>query len=169
MVKIISLLGFFFLYSISYSANGIIIGKVVDVVSNKSLIGAHVLIKNTKYSATTSNDGSFIFNDIPAGKYQLIVSLSGYKYLLMSNVIVKSDNIVQLDLKMLQRITDSGPDTLFVVNNIGNHPDIDLKMKYYSPDPNIDYKIKYYVPDTNIDYKILIYNPDKKKSVCLIH
>jgi outer membrane receptor protein involved in Fe transport len=67
-----------FLFITSYSFAGIIKGRVADAVTGEPLVGAVVKLSNTKYSVFVKLDGTFIFNNIPAGTYTISVSYLGY-------------------------------------------------------------------------------------------
>lgn len=72
---------------------GMIRGVVLS--QNKSLEFASVGLLNTPFSSTTKEDGSFELSEIPAGKYQLQISLIGYESL-KRTITITSDTIIQL-------------------------------------------------------------------------
>ncbi|HSC26540.1 MAG TPA: carboxypeptidase-like regulatory domain-containing protein, partial [Vicinamibacterales bacterium] len=57
---------------------GTIRGVVVDAGTNTPLEGVLLQIVGTSHKASTGGDGTFAFDDLPAGKHTLHVSLVGY-------------------------------------------------------------------------------------------
>ncbi|HEX6181080.1 MAG TPA: TonB-dependent receptor [Chitinophagaceae bacterium] len=53
-------------------------GKITDTINNVPLAGATVYITDLKMGAATSDDGSFSFTNIPAGRHLVEVSFIGY-------------------------------------------------------------------------------------------
>ncbi|MCA6472187.1 MAG: carboxypeptidase-like regulatory domain-containing protein, partial [Chitinophagaceae bacterium] len=54
-------------------------GKVLDREGLKPVPNATLFLSNTMVSTTTRDDGSFFFPNIPSGRYELIISCTGYK------------------------------------------------------------------------------------------
>ncbi len=54
-------------------------GTITDARTGESLVGASVLLINTRYGATVGLDGSYLIKDVPAGPYKLAVRMIGYK------------------------------------------------------------------------------------------
>lgn len=73
------------------SAGGSIIGKVTDEKTGEDLIGANVLIVNTKLGAATDIEGKFQIRKVPEGIYDVRISFLGYKTKLISGVILKNE------------------------------------------------------------------------------
>jgi hypothetical protein len=53
-------------------------GKVTDSATGKPLAGVSVFLNSTSIGTITHEDGSFVLNTIPRGKYQLVISAIGY-------------------------------------------------------------------------------------------
>nr|HML86725.1 carboxypeptidase-like regulatory domain-containing protein [Bacteroidales bacterium] len=53
-------------------------GRVFDSKTNQPLQGAHVRVEGTFLSTISASDGSFSFDKIKNGKYQLTISFIGY-------------------------------------------------------------------------------------------
>ena len=73
---------FLFLVIINFNAfsqTGFISGVVVDSVSNSQIPGVVISIKNTEIATTTDAFGKFLFKDIKAGHYELLISFIGYQ------------------------------------------------------------------------------------------
>ena len=54
-------------------------GKVIERDARKPVPSATLFLSNTMVSATTREDGSFVFPSIPSGRYELIISCTGYR------------------------------------------------------------------------------------------
>lgn len=64
-----------------YGENASLNGYVKDSETEEVLIGAVVALEGTKFGAYTNKSGFFSINNIPPGKYKLIISLIGYERL----------------------------------------------------------------------------------------
>jgi outer membrane cobalamin receptor len=53
-------------------------GKVTDAITGEALIGAHVLIKETKQNYFVELGGNFVVKEIKQGQYTLVISYIGY-------------------------------------------------------------------------------------------
>ncbi|HVB03683.1 MAG TPA: TonB-dependent receptor [Chitinophagaceae bacterium] len=85
----------------TFSQAGIIRGKVMDSRSGDPLIGASVIIKNTKYSAIVNLDGSFIIRNVPTGNYEIFAKDLGY---LQSDLIKVKVSGVGKESKIIIRL-----------------------------------------------------------------
>ena len=93
-MKIFFKLIFLLLVTVSFSAfAGVIKGKVTDAKTTEPLYGASVLLEtNGKSFITVVNlDGSYSFKNIPAGKYSITISYTGYEKGVKNNILLKSD------------------------------------------------------------------------------
>ena len=86
--------------TVSYSGtNGAIRGRVYDA-SGAVIPGAGVFAKNlengTQQSATTNDEGVFLIENLPAGRYDVRVEAAGFKVTVFSNIEVRSQNLVEL-------------------------------------------------------------------------
>jgi len=84
---------FFTLFHSNAQSLGSIEGKIVDAKTKESLPGASVYLANTSIGTAAGNDGSFLLDKITNGKYNLTVSMLGYKT--FSKPIVFNDNSVK--------------------------------------------------------------------------
>ena len=82
------------------SAEQSIRGKVLDKKTNEALIGATILVEGTTKATSADIDGNFQLNGLGAGKYNLLVSYVSYQSLKLENVLVKSNEITNLDALM---------------------------------------------------------------------
>ncbi|MBI5219215.1 MAG: TonB-dependent receptor [Bacteroidia bacterium] len=97
---------FFTGLSISFAQKGSISGTILDEKS-EPMIGANVIIENTKVGAVTDINGKYTISNIETGKYTLVFSSIGYKKqkqqvdvtagkTITTDMILKED-ILQLD------------------------------------------------------------------------
>lgn len=59
--------------------SGIISGRVVDATSGDPIPGASVVISGTPRGVATSDDGTFVLSEVPAGAHTLTASSVGYE------------------------------------------------------------------------------------------
>jgi CarboxypepD_reg-like domain/TonB-dependent Receptor Plug Domain len=91
--KMILLLCWISLATLSYA--GTIKGKISDAQTGEPLSGATVTLEHTRYHTIVNLDGSFILRNIPAGKYEIVVSTIGYRSSAETNVELSSENEVK--------------------------------------------------------------------------
>ncbi|GAA3948037.1 TonB-dependent receptor [Chitinophaga oryziterrae] len=68
--------------------NGAIKGKVITSDGHAAADVA-VILQGTKYATTTDGSGTFSFHNVPAGNYQVVVSLTGYSNV-TKDIVVES-------------------------------------------------------------------------------
>ncbi|MBI1223134.1 MAG: TonB-dependent receptor plug domain-containing protein [Bacteroidetes bacterium] len=105
MLKLKHLLSILLLMSgvvASAQSTGKIEGIVVDSVSQETLIGATVVIKNVTplIGTTTDIDGNFSIDKLKPGKYTLEISYVSYQKLVVTDVIVKAGKSTNLRIQM---------------------------------------------------------------------
>lgn len=74
-----------------------ITGKITDKETGKPLTGANIVVKNTLFSTTSANDGSYELSGIMQGNYRLRISYIGYKSMI-TEVILAKDVILDFAL-----------------------------------------------------------------------
>ena len=90
----------------SFSQNlGSISGKVLDAKTKESLPGATVYLANTAIGIIANTDGSFSLNAIHPGKYNLTVSMIGYK-LLSKSVVLDGNSITGLIILLEPKVEE---------------------------------------------------------------
>lgn len=82
-------------------------GTVVNKKTTEPLLLANVILKGTTMGAATDEDGHYFISGVPAGKYQVIVSMIGYKTL-TKTVSVSADEVSILDFKLTQMVIPMG-------------------------------------------------------------
>ncbi|MDP2037075.1 MAG: carboxypeptidase-like regulatory domain-containing protein [Ignavibacteria bacterium] len=93
IMKYLVFIGFLLLnlqYNISAQNVGKISGVITDEETGEPLIGCTVVLQGTRLGAITDLDGNYFVLNIPAGKYDLLVSMIGYSKKIQTEVIVNS-------------------------------------------------------------------------------
>lgn len=76
-------------------------GKVVDIATQQPLPWTNVWLLNTKYGAATNEEGIYIINNVPVGRYSITSSMMGYKQVTKSDILVVPNRttIINFELK----------------------------------------------------------------------
>ena len=74
-------------------------GTIMDGEFNETMAFANVLIKNTTKGTTSDFDGKYSI-DVEAGNYTLVFSYIGYQTIEISDVVVKSNDEVIVDVTL---------------------------------------------------------------------
>jgi hypothetical protein len=105
MRKLIFILILLSTFMVSFSQQtGKLSGKVTDAETGESLPGVNVIIKGTYYGAATNIDGNFTINNISVGKYNVDISLIGYKTYKFTGVEIEANKTRQLDIKLEETV-----------------------------------------------------------------
>lgn len=88
-----------FISFISFSQKSIK-GQVVNAVSGEPLSGSSVFINGSSIGTVADNKGRFELNNIPPGRYELVVSLVGYE----TNVFGFTSEQLPLNLKIEMKV-----------------------------------------------------------------
>ncbi|MBL0103157.1 MAG: TonB-dependent receptor [Bacteroidetes bacterium] len=75
-------------------------GVVTDKLSQTPLFGVIVQISSLQKGVSTDTLGNYVLSDIPPDRYDIKISLIGYKSIAISNVVVTSGKEVILDIAM---------------------------------------------------------------------
>src|SRR5258708_6094120 len=81
-------------------------GKVFDVRTGEPLVGATVHLEETKYSTMVNLDGTYIFKNVKPGKYEVEVSLAGYKKPTHLEVNVNENSVGMADFQLEATVTN---------------------------------------------------------------
>ncbi len=73
-------------------------GKVIDTETGLPLAGAHIVIEKTYKTAVSSQDGSFLIQNLPSGNHILKVSYIGYETE-MENVSLTGDQTLEIRME----------------------------------------------------------------------
>lgn len=61
------------------NAQKVLIGKIIASDSKQPIASASVFLSNTSIGTTSKDNGSFIIQPFPEGRYDLVVSILGYE------------------------------------------------------------------------------------------
>jgi len=84
-------------------STGAITGTLTDP-QGAAVKGAKVIAKNVRteleYTGETSDDGTYIIKNLPAGTYQVTFEAQGFKRSVITEVIVRSSNVTKVDTNL---------------------------------------------------------------------
>ncbi|MFO7936506.1 MAG: TonB-dependent receptor [Kiritimatiellia bacterium] len=80
--------------------------QVIDADWEAPLAGASVSVVELDKLSKTEDDGSVLFKEIPFGKYNLLVSYSGFERQLMRGVVVNPGEVQQVVIRLSPIYTD---------------------------------------------------------------
>jgi hypothetical protein len=135
---------------------GRIAGTVFDATYDKPLNGITINILNTTHQRVTDESGSFKFNDLIPGTYDLEFKSIWYQPLKLDNVEVKAGEPTVLKVSLVRNEIEVPVHKDSIARD---RREIRSNMKILKPDPGIDYKILVIEPDSTIDYKIIVVKP----------
>lgn len=85
-------------------------GSIRGVVSDKDfdtpLSGALVTIVETGQRITTTDQGNFVFSQVPPGKYTLVISKDGYDRQVKADVVVSAGQLTDVDVSLAGEFTE---------------------------------------------------------------
>ncbi|MBS1637295.1 MAG: TonB-dependent receptor [Bacteroidetes bacterium] len=103
MNKALKLITFFFsLTFFLHAQTGKITGTIVDGKTGETLPGATIMIEGTTKGASADFDGNFSINSVNPGTYNLIVSYITYDNKKLSGVVVKANDVTNLNVTLEQ-------------------------------------------------------------------
>jgi len=79
---------------------GTITGTVVDKQNGEALIGANIFLEGTTLGAPTDLEGNYIIKSIIPGKYTLTASMIGYAKVKITDVEMKSGEVLKMDIAL---------------------------------------------------------------------
>ncbi len=93
-------------------------GKVVDQESQRPLPYATVMILEAGpiTGVTTGEDGTFVIEDVPVGRYNVLVSYAGYESFIMKEVYCESGKEGFLDIGLKESVIELGEVSISNVN-----------------------------------------------------
>jgi hypothetical protein len=129
-VKIIfQILFLFFSMNVFAQQTGNITGIVTDAATNEPLPGVNVIIRGTYHGAATDINGKFTITKVNPGKYNIDVSLIGYKTVQYTGIEIEANKVTQLDVKLEETVLTLDQDVVV----IGDKPLLDPEETQVNP------------------------------------
>ena len=83
---------------------GTLRGKIVDSQTGEPLMFVSVVVTGTTKGAATDLDGVFVIRDVPAGTYEVSVTMVGYSKRLVTGVVVPEGDAEPLNLTLTPEV-----------------------------------------------------------------
>ncbi|MCK4715979.1 MAG: carboxypeptidase-like regulatory domain-containing protein, partial [Candidatus Marinimicrobia bacterium] len=99
---------------------GKIAGYITDAVTGAPLTGVNVVLMETNVGAATDLNGYYVILNIPPGKYNLKISMIGYREILLNDVPVHTDFTTSEDFQLQQTVLEGQGEVIVM----GRRPDI---------------------------------------------
>lgn len=97
---------FSFTLAIEAQEVGGVRGAVSDEDFNVPLIAVQVLIVETGQKTTTTDEGNYVFGQVPPGTYTLVFSKEGYTRKLTPDVVVSAGQMTDIDISLAGEFTE---------------------------------------------------------------
>ncbi|MBN1999893.1 TonB-dependent receptor [candidate division KSB1 bacterium] len=81
---------------------------MIDKTTGEPLIGVNVYIKDTTIGGATDSRGVFYIHNIPQGEHELMVTMMGYRTMLIKGLVVNEDKYRILKIKLAAKILELG-------------------------------------------------------------
>ncbi len=81
---------------------GTISGKVVELKNGLFIPGVSALIKDSKFTTISDQEGKFKFLEVPVGIYSIEFSIPGFKTSTKTDVVVHPNRISQINIEMME-------------------------------------------------------------------
>ncbi len=85
---------------------GKISGTIIDADTKEPLIGCNVVVDGTRLGASTDVEGTFFILNIPAGKYDVTVSMLGYQKRREVGIVVNSGRTTVADFSLKSTLVE---------------------------------------------------------------
>ena len=112
MYSIKKILNFILLLSLISSStilagtNGKLVGYVHDKQTGEAVFGANIVIEGTYFGAASNAEGYYYINNIPPGKYRVIVSSIGYTKIIFNDVDIRINLTTNLDVELSSTVIE---------------------------------------------------------------
>ncbi|MFZ4572712.1 MAG: carboxypeptidase-like regulatory domain-containing protein, partial [Bacteroidales bacterium] len=93
------------LLSFTAFSQGSIQGKITDIKTKESIVGASVYFQGTTIGASTDIDGNYLIKNVKPGTYNIIVSFISYKVDTVRGIKVREDENAKLDHALTETTT----------------------------------------------------------------
>lgn len=106
-----------FIFSISNlfgGQTGKLSGEIIDRDTGEPVFGANIIVKDTYFGAAADMEGYYFINNIPPGKYEVVISAIGYKKTIVTEVQIRIDLTTNLDVKLISEAIELGEEVVVV-------------------------------------------------------
>jgi outer membrane receptor protein involved in Fe transport len=103
--------------SISATYANTLKGYITDQQSGEPLVGATVILENTKFGTSVGLDGSYEIKGIPAGKYQCKIQYIGYASTVKAIEIEKTQTVLKLDFSLKEQFNELNEVTVNAISD----------------------------------------------------
>jgi hypothetical protein len=79
---------------------GKIAGRITDRSTGEPLIGANIVIRETRLGASTDAAGTYFILNVHPGRYVVSISLVGFESVLKTDVVVSADRTTRIDMAL---------------------------------------------------------------------
>ncbi len=87
-------------------------GKIIDSETKEPVVGANVILEGTYLGAAADVDGYYFINNIPPGKYRVIITAVGYQKTIIENVAIKIDLTTSIDVELSSTVLSMGQEVI---------------------------------------------------------
>ena len=88
--------------------HGRVAGFVVDAAGKTPIPQANVMLANTSLGAVSGRNGAFYIERVPPGTYQLVVTMLGYRRMIIKDVVVRAGEVRALRVSLNRQAIDMG-------------------------------------------------------------
>ncbi len=81
---------------------GILEGTITDKANGKPLMGAQIIIRETRQGAATDPEGFYKIHNIRAGSYSVMISMIGYQTQNYQSIIIRPDRKTRLSASLVE-------------------------------------------------------------------
>lgn len=99
MNRLVLIAGFYLLLSLNAWA-GTIRGRAIDAATGQPVVGATLLVENTRLHHVSGLDGTFLIKNVPTGTYTIRISYVSYRTMTREVILTTEDQIITLDLPL---------------------------------------------------------------------
>ncbi len=88
------------------AGNGKVMGRILDAETGDPIIGATALIEGSMMGAQANFEGQYLVNNVPEGKYDLVISSINYTQKMITGVRVVAGEVTRVDVTLQPQATE---------------------------------------------------------------